>query len=1034
MTDRMADTNRWEDPGVVGLNRLPARAHFVPYPDADRAATFEPDRSPWVRSLSGTWKFHFDPSPELAPEGFEREEYDADDWDDIAVPAHWQLSGYGHPHYTNVVYPFPLDPPRVPTENPTGSYRRAFEVPAEWAGRRVTLRFDGVDSAFSVWVNGRAVGFSKGSRLPAEFDVTAHVRPGTNVLAVRVVQWSDGSYLEDQDMWWLSGIFRDVYLLAAGPAHIEDFAVRTELDDACRDATLRVHAAVEGGTGCSVEAHLRDAGAEPVVAQVMDGAADIAMPVLDPAKWSAEAPHLYTLLLSLRDPAGRTVEVVPCRVGFRSVEIRDGLLLVNGAVIKFRGVNRHEHDPDSGKALSRESMRRDVVLMKRHNLNAVRTSHYPNDPRFYDLCDELGLYVLDETDLECHGMTQSDEDQLSCDPAWRAAYVDRARRMVERYKNHPCVMIWSLGNESGFGPNHAAMADWIRGADPTRPIHYDRDYTLTVTDFFSSMYSSVHRCIAFGEGKADLEVAGRTCAREVYLTKPVILCEYAHAMGNGPGGLKEYWDAFWAIDRLQGGFVWDWVDQGLRRRADDGTEYFAYGGDFGDQPNDKNFVINGLVFPDRRPSPGLIEYKKIIEPVHCEAQNLAAGTVRVTNRYDFLSLGHLDARWTVTADGEVIQRGPLELPDLPARQSAVVTVPFDPPQAPVAGCDYRLNLEWVLAEDAAWAPRGHLVAWAQFELPVTAPPAVLPASRLPAIECAASRRSIAISGEGFALVFDRVRGRIASWQHQGREVLRSGPLLCFWRAPIDNDRPLVGAWREAGLHQLQHRTDSVTCERLGPGAVRVTLAQRIAPPILPIGLRCRTACTVCGSGDVLLDLHVVPEGDWPVLPRVGLELTLPGELDRVAWYGLGPGEAYVDSKQAQRVGLYHAAVDELYTPYVFPQENGNRTEVRWAAFTDADGAGLFAAGDPLLDFSAHRFTTADLERAAHTCDLAPRDGITLHLDHRHHGLGSASCGPGVLPQYELRPEEFRFTFRLRAFSADAATPVEMGRRRIDLER
>ncbi|MFO7898412.1 MAG: glycoside hydrolase family 2 TIM barrel-domain containing protein [Planctomycetota bacterium] len=1023
-----AERRYWETEQVVGENRVEPRAHFFPYPDAEAARTFDREKSPFVKLLSGTWTFHLSPTAEEAPEQFFEPDFDPAGWPDIPVPSNWQLEGHDYPHYTNSAYPFPVDPPRVPTENPTGSYRRTFTVPDAWAGRRVYLRFDGVDSAFFVWLNGRRIGYSQGSRLPAEFDVSPHIRPGENVVAVRVYRWSDGSYLEDQDMWWLSGIFRDVYLTAVEPAHIYDLAVRTELDADSRDATLAVDAKVNGRDGGTLDARLLGDHEVTASAPIAGGTARIEMPVNDPPKWTAETPNLRTLLLTLKDPDGRLVEVVPQKVGFRSIEIADGRLLVNGVAVKLKGTNRHEHHPDRGRAVPPEAMLQDVLLMKRHNLNAVRTSHYPDDPRFYDLCDEYGLYVMDEADIECHGMGKvGAPDRLSDDPAWEEAYLDRARRMVRRDRNHPSVIAWSLGNESGFGRNHEAMAAWIRATDPTRPIHYDRDYELKVTDFISFMYTPVDQVVQVGKGEGPVTIRGHEYTLEEYESRPLVLCEYAHAMGNGPGGLKEYWDAFWQYDRLQGGFVWDWIDQGIRQRTVDGREYFAYGGDFGDEPNDANFLINGLVFPDRTPSPGLLEYKKLIEPVHVEPEDLSTGELRVTNRYDFRSLDHLQPSWTVAVDGDVVQSGELDPLPNAAGETSLVTVPYSLPADPPPGADCRLTLSFALAEDAAWAERGHEVAWAQFELPVGAPePAPIPVASMPPLTCEEARRRITVSGEDFRLVFDRVRGRLVSWQHAGRELLRRGPLLTFWRAPIDNDRPVKERWLADGLNQLQHRTDSVTCEP-GDRSVAVRVRSRIAPPVLDKGFLCDVVYSICGCGDVVVEAHVVPEGDWATLPRVGFELALPGELDQVEWYGLGPGECYVDSKQAQRVGRYRRPVDELCTPYVFPQEQGNRTDVRWVALAGG-AAGLFACGMPALDFSALPYRTEDLERARHTCELVRRDEVTLHLDHRHHGLGSGSCGPETLPRYRLEAEEFRFAFRLRAFSPAAVTPLDLSRR------
>ncbi len=1044
-SNQKTDLRDFENQRIVHRNREPARANFVPYPDEKSALTGERKASAWFRSLNGSWKFHYDESPDLAPAGFHEESFDASGWDNIPVPSNWQMVGYGHPHYTNIMYPFPVDPPRVPTENPTGSYRRDFHIPKEWKGQRVFLMFQGVDSAFHVWVNGRPVGFSKGSRSPAEFDITKFTRPGKNTLAVRVYQWSDGSYLEDQDMWWLSGIFRDVYLTSTPTLHIRDFFVRTELDQEYKNAVLEVRANVRNYTGktaanCTLEMTLLDAAHKPVLAEpaivgfrvnaAAEKVVNLEAAVSNPSKWTAETPYLYTLLLTLRYASGRVIEAEACKVGFRSVELKNGNLLVNGVRIMIKGVNRHDHDPDMGRAVPLEAMIRDVQLMKQHNINAVRTSHYPNDPRFADLCDRYGLYMIDECDLETHGFAIIKRwNQLTDDPRWQAACVDRMTRLVERDKNHPCVIMWSLGNESGFGRNHVAMAKKARALDPTRLIHYEGDYKMKVADVYSVMYPTIEFLAGSGEAKKKIQRGGYEPNNPAWRNKPFICCEYAHAMGNGPGNLKEYWETFYKYKRLQGGLVWEWLDHGIRKRTAKGVEYFAYGGDFGDKPNDGNFVTDGLLFPDRTPSPGLIEYKKVLEPVLVEAVSLAAGKVRVTNRYDFASLDHLATSWTVVADGRVLQSGQLPTPRVPAGKSRVVTIPFKTP-VPAPTTDYWLNIHFKMASNTTWTKAGHEVAWAQFQLPLKAKKAhVIKIRKMPKLTCEEERSTIRVAGGGFEITFDKVRGVISSWTANGKRLLCTGPRLNFWRAPIDNDRWIVGEWRNSGLHWLRHRTDRVECKVVKAGrAVRIEVASRIAPPVSDRAFLCDYVYTILGTGDMLIEVRGIPQGNWPeVLPRIGLQMTLPKGMDRARWYGRGPGESYPDSKQANRLGIYSCKVGDLYTPYVFPQENGNRTDVRWVAFADKRGRGLFAQGNPLLNFSAHRFTTKDLDEARHTCELPRRDEITVNLDYRQNGLGSASCGPRPLEKYLLRAEKFHFAIRLRPLSGNAVPPIEMSR-------
>jgi len=1041
----------WENHHVLHRNRLPARARFTAFPD--EASARAAHSSPWTMSLNGEWRFQYAPTPAEAPHEYAAPTYDDSEWDHLPVPSNWQLHGYGRPHYTNVQYPFVIDPPHVPSDNGTGNYRRRFDVPEDWSDRRLILRFDGVDSAFEVHLNGSYVGFSKGSRMPAEFDVTEHLHPGENLLAVRVYQWSDGSYLEDQDMWWLSGIFRDVALIAEPRVAMWDLHVDSGLRQDLGQATLRVQATV-ANAGDQAETYLLqmqllDAAKQPVPhgdtrtggeigageQQTMELSAQIHTPRL----WSADDPYLYTLLLTLHNARGEVIAVVPQTVGLRRVEIKDTQLLVNGKGVKLRGVNRHEHHPEFGRALPRETMLQDVLLMKQHNINTVRTSHYPPHPHFLDLCDTYGLYVIDEADLECHGLQYAQQPYfLSDDPEWCQAYVDRVARMVERDKNHPSIIMWSLGNESGFGANHEAMAAWCREHEPSRPLHYEGDRHGKVSDVISQMYTAVPDVIAFGEGENDVgEDTGWTARVRLaeYGHKPFFLCEYAHAMGNGPGGLADYWDAVWRYDRLIGGCVWEWLDHGIRTTTPDGRAYFAYGGDFGDEPNDGNFVCDGLLFPDRTPSPGLIEYKKVLEPVHVEALQLGANAAQLTihNRYDFVSLDHLHGSWQLTEDGELVAGGDLAVPPIQPGASAPVAIAYNVP-SPMPGAVYHLTLHFTLAHPTAWAETGHEVAFAQFELPLHAAPVVSNAfSPMASLRCHAEGARLHLRGGEMELRFDTARGVIDHWNFAGHALLLVGPRLSLWRAAIDNEargsgEQVVREWRQHRLHLLQHHVRDVAWEQLNDAMVRVVVQTCVAPPVYEAAFDCSYTYTVFGNGDIGLEVQGTPRGVWPAtLPRIGLEMILPGVLDHVRWLGRGPGESYADTKQAARWGLWRAGVDDLFTPYVRPQENGNHTDTRWVALQDTRGAGLLAAGDPTLNFSAHRFTTEDLDQAQHTYELAPRPTITLHLDHKQNGVGSGSCGPGVMPPYQLHAEPFVFRVCFRPLVPGGGNPLALGR-------
>ncbi|KMZ43610.1 MULTISPECIES: beta-galactosidase subunit alpha [Bacillales] len=1028
----------WANHQLLERNRLAARAYFLSYPEESGALTYERGATPWFQLLNGHWQFAYAESPLRVPENFFATDYDAREWARIQVPGHWQLQGYGKPHYTDLYYPFPVDPPHVPSDNPTGCYLREFTVASGWKDQQVILRFEGVDSAFHVWLNGKEVGYSQGSRLPSEFDVTELLQEGSNRLAVQVYQWSDGTYVEDQDMWYLSGIFRDVSLIARPKLHVRDLAVVTDLDDEYRHGVLRVRVHVENSStaaydGVSVTAKLLDQSCTLIASLTDTGAGELAagqekivtlkLPVQEPKKWSAEEPNLYHLLIAIEQESGEKTEVIPIRVGFRRIEVKGNNFYVNGVAIRLNGVNRHDHHPDLGRAVPYETMREDVLMMKRHNINAVRTAHYPNDPRFYDLCDQYGLYVMDETDLETHGFQLTGNiSQLSDDPEWEQTYVERMERMVERDKNHPSIIMWSLGNESGFGCNFRAMAAWCRQADPTRLIHYEEDREAEVCDVFSTMYSSVEKMIQHGENE--------------HLQKPHIMCEYAHAMGNGPGGLRDYANVFDKYQRLQGGFVWEWIDHGLRQYTPDGREYYAYGGDFGDYPTNGNFVIDGLIRPDRTPSPGLLEYKKVIEPIVVEATDLESGLVTITNRYDFRTLAHVRMVWRVTADGQVVQSGTLSLPHTEAGSRTNVAVPYTLPKQVQDRTDYWLTLSFVLDQDESWVQAGHELAWAQFALPMTAAQQVTVASYQPVfgrVDTNETKTDVTLTGTDFQFVFDKVSGVPTSWVFAGKELLVAGPRLTFWRAPIDNDMYVVEEWRKVYLDRLQNRVEHVSIQQEREDRVVITCDVRIAPPVYDWGFACCYTYTVFGNGEVQVEVQGTPKGTPPaMLPRIGLKLLVAKDMERVSWYGRGPGEAYIDSKEANRIGVYHASVDELYTPYVFPQENGNRTDVIWMSITDQRGIGLFAMGQPTLEFSALRYDTDDLEQAKHTIDLVKREYVTLHLDYRQNGLGSNSCGPKQSEQHALRPEEFQFQMRLTPFSKDTISPVHLYKRNLNL--
>lgn len=936
--------------------------------------------------LNGTWRFRLSPTAAGTGEGFAASGFDDADWDEIRVPSHWVLEpitplagGQARslrgtdegPLYTNTALPVPLDAPRVPIENPTGDYRLVFHVPEDWGS--AVLRFQGVDSCAKVWLNGEPLGFSTGSRLPFEFD--APVVPGENVLAVRVHRWSSGTYLEDQDMWWLPGIFRDVELLERPVGAIDDHFVHADYDHETGLGTLRVD------TSAAAIVEIPELG-------IRMSAGETTTAPVEP--WSAESPRLYAGTLA---SAGETVEL---RVGFRTVDIVDGVLRVNGRRVFFRGVNRHEHDPDTGRTLDRDTMIRDILLMKQHNINAVRTSHYPPHPEFLRLCDEYGLWVVEECDFETHGFIYAGwVGNPPADPEWLPAMLDRTRRMVERDKNRPSIVVWSMANESWVGENFDALEAWIRDRDPSRPIHYERDPSYRNSDFASLMYPSLEFLEEIGR-REDPKPDGVTKEEDARRRSlPFLLCEYAHAMGNGPGSLADYHRILRSHERFCGAFVWEWIDHGFRHTDASGNEFFMHGTDVAFRPNGGRFCLDGLVFSDRTPSPGLHELAKVLEPVEITIGD----EITIVNAHDIIGLDHLAFRWRLGIDGVERARGALDVPALAAGERVSLPLPVETGEE--AG-EWWLTVEAVLRADALWAPAGHRVAWSQGRLADR--PArrgfgdVLPTRRRPA-------RSAGQLHLGDA-VFDAASGRLVRFG----ELELDGPRLDVHRAPIENDRGqggnnnLAAVWQAVGIDRMQHRTDLVEADDRG-----IRVVGRSAAATHPHALTYRFDWTADDDG-LVLEATVEFTGPWAdtpyrhrdiVLPRLGLRLGLPGGYRDATWFGRGPGESYVDSMAAAGVGRFRSTIDDLQVDYPVPQENGNRIETRWLELAGEGLPVLRVAGDPVFDFTARRWTSEDLERARHPHDLVDSGRVWLNVDHRQLGIGSASCGPALPERYRV---------------------------------
>ncbi|KUM85564.1 MULTISPECIES: glycoside hydrolase family 2 TIM barrel-domain containing protein [Streptomyces] len=1219
--------------GAIDLFRVgtqPPHTTLMPYADVGQALAADRTRSPYRVSLDGRWKFAYADRPADRDTDFHRTDVDDSDWDTIPVPSVWQVHGYDFPIYVNITYPWwgpnglgeEAQPPAAPTRyNPVGQYRRTFTVPKDWSGRRTFLHFEGVKSAHYVWINGELVGYHEDSYTPAEYDITPHLRPGTNQIAVEVYRFSDGDWLEDQDMIRLSGIFRSVYLYSTPAVHLRDFKLDTPLGDDYTSAELSVTASVRdyggGNQGdYTVETQLYDSGGHAVWPRPLQQAVALAAgdettvqaakAVPAPKLWSAEHPNLYTAVLRLRDPAGKVIETLSHRVGLREFALKDGLMRINGRPVSFRGTNRHEMHPDRGTALTRADLVKDITIIKRMNINSVRTSHYPNNPLWLELADEYGLYLVDETNLETHGI----RDQYPGNhPDWSAACVARAQNMVHRDKNHASVVIWSLGNEAGGGSTFVNMRDWIKSYDTTRVVQYEGDDRPTISDIRSEMYDSPARVEQHARNTAD--------------TRPYVMIEYCHAMGNSNGNFKKYWDIIRRYPVLQGGWIWDFVDQSLsepvpvrqlltesgpgaltgevlpasarfdrdkgvsggtvfardarldltgsltveawftpkvtgnhqpviakgdthyalkqsgrtleffihgggqwitaswavpddwtgrehhvagvfdaaagtltlhvdgqvratkatsqrpgvntaplalavdvdnptrefsgtirkarvyaralsaaelasdsRSPADEGVRFwfdaatvkltekrsaqktfFAFGGDWGDNPNDGAFVADGIVTADRGHTGKAAEVKQIYQAVN--ASWATDGSVTLTNEYLFTNLREFSGSWTLSADGKVIQRGKLtrDQLNLAPLSSKSVTVPYKLPAAPAPGTEYFLQLSFTTRESTPWARAGFEVAKQQLAVDADSP-AVTPAplSKVPALAHRDASGQVTVTGKDFSVTVDKGSGTITSYQAHGTRLITSGPVPNFWRAPTDNDHgngqhTRNQTWRDAGARR---KVTDVSVRALRDRAVEIKVSGTLPTTTESTYT---TTYTVFGNGEIKVDNTLHPgAGSLPYIPEVGTLLFLPRRLDRLHYYGRGPEENHWDRNDGTDVGLYSGTVAEQWTSYIRPQENGNKTDVRWAALTGRDGVGLLVCGEPLLEVNASHYTPEDLSNGVrHDYQLTPRDAVVLRVNHRQMGVGGDnSWGAHTHDEYKLFADrDYAYTYRLR---------------------
>lgn len=1015
----------WENPAISEINRELPRAYFIPFATAEQALQNDLWKSPFIQSLNGTWQFNLSHTPYVRPFYFFKDDYDTSDWTTIKVPANWEMEGFDVPIYTNIRYPHEATPPTIQKYyNPVGSYKRSFTIPENWNGQDIILHFGAVSSAMYVWVNEQKVGYSEDSKTPAEFNITKYLKKGNNSLAVEVYRWSDGSYLEDQDFWRMSGMTRDVFLMARNPQHIRDYKVSSPLVNDYKDGdfklTVEVVNTAQATPSVTLDAVLMDGETQiAAINQVIQTSAQpvsvtnsIMVPAAKP--WSAENPNLYQLLITLKDEAGKTIEVLRQDVGFRTVEIKNAQLLINGVAINIKGVNLHEHNDTTGHYQDEATMMKDIMLMKSHNINAVRTSHYPEPERWYELCNQYGIFLVDEANVESHGMGYG-EKSLAKDPVWKDAHLFRTRNMYERDKNQPSVIIWSLGNEAGNGVNFEATYAYLKSIDASRPVQYEQAFGKDNTDINAPMYASIQNMEAYAKGKP---------------TKPYIQCEYAHAMGNSVGNLQDYWDMIEKYPVLQGGFIWDWVDQGILTKDAEGNKFWAYGGDLGSDTlaTDGNFCMNGIVNPDRTIKPTLIEVGKVYQYIGFKAANLNNGEIEIINKYFFTNLSEFSFNWEVVADGQVLKSG--EIVDLEMAPNTSKKVQLDLKVDVQPATEYFMNISAKLKNAKGILPAGTKLAYEQFLLPFSKKGVLASKKELPALTSKEEGNLIVVEGKGFKINFSKDDATLKSYQLNGKEMLLNGPVPNFWRAPTDNDfgnnlDKRSAIWRKAGERKT---VKSATVKQNG-NEVLVNFNFDLNNEKKQVIANYTSNYTVLGSGEVVVsNSFKMLRDSLPEIVRFGMNLVMPREFDQMSWMGRGPHESYADRKTSALVGLYSGSVADQYFAYSRPQENGNKTDVRWMSITNKEGLGLQFIGSPLLSVSAHHQIMEDFESPGrtdgrvnegevmvrrHINDVKPRDLTSVNIDDKQMGVGGDnSWGAWTHDEYRLKEKAYEYSFRI----------------------
>lgn len=1006
----------WENPEVFQINREDPTASFYRYPSAEEALQNESwKNSPFYQSLNGTWQFYYADSVQARPTDFHKKDFDTSQWDDIEVPSNWELEGHGIPFYTNIKYMFPADPPFIPHNmNNNGSYKRSFEIPEDWNEKEVYLHFAGVSGAIYLWVNDEFVGYNEGSKTPAEFKISEFLHSGENTVSVQVLRWSDASYMEDQDFWRLSGIERDVYMYASEKVSIRDCRITSDLQNGYKDGDFKANLMVENNAEASTEKEIQISlldGDEEIYSETKTvklevGKNEIQFEKVIPnvKSWNAEQPHLYRLLIEFNG------EATAVNIGFRNIKIENSQFLVNGKPVTIKGVNHHDHDDTSGHVISEELTELDMQLMKENNINAIRTSHYPKNPHFYRLADKYGFYVVNEVNIETHGMGVTHDIEKNSEkakshpaylPEWESAHLDRTIRMFERDKNYPSVVIWSLGNEAGNGENFVTTYNWLKENDSSRPVQYEGAVGYDNSDIEAPMYWNIQRM------KKYVEDGG---------TKPLIQCEYAHAMGNSLGNFQDYWDVIEAYPTMQGGFIWDWVDQGLLTTNDEGEEFWAYGGDLGgaDYQNDGNFCLNGVVNPDRSARPALYEMKKVYQNIAFKLKDSKSGEIEITNKYDFINLSNFNFTWKLLENGNVITEGELPQQDITPYESKSINILL--PTLENQNSDYHLNVYVSNAVEMPLLEAGEELAYEQFELQkgnfynensIEGNP----------ISVETEDDNLKLSNSNFNISFDSATGQLTAIDYGNGNVLKEGISANFWRAPTDNDFGFkmpkkLGVWKEATNNQ---KLTSFTYKEKN-GVVEIkSVFELVSAKNASVIMTYLVAGD--GSIEVQTELKNVDES-LPMLPRFGTNFIIQNKYNHVNWLGRGPFENYQDRNMASFVGNYSAKVEDLYFPYIRPQENGYKTENRWLSFADEHGKGLKITAPEYFGFSAHHqlnsdFDAGETKQQRHNTDIIKRDLINVNIDEEQMGVGSInSWGAMPLPKYRIQPKDMAFTYRI----------------------